>query len=353
MSRITRKDEHILSALKLEPQPQVSGFGDITLVHNALPEISENEVTLDTMLLGRQISAPIVINAITGGGSVPAKINEAFAIAARETGLAMAVGSQSVALERPEAEKSFRIVRKINPGGMVLANVGANLRPEDALRAVEMINADALQVYLNVPQEAVMKDGDRDFRGWTANISRLVNICPVPVIIKEVGFGISREVARRLHDIGVEHFDVGGRGGTNFISIECIRNDGRQRALETWGITTAASLIEIESSNLATTIMATGGLASGLDAAKALALGANAAGIAGAYLKTLFESNTDGLIRRIENMKADLKKVLLMLGVKSPREMNKVPAVISGKTREWLAERGIETRSFSCRPWSV
>ena len=353
MSRITRKDEHILSALKLEPRPMESGFGDITLVHNALPEISEHEVSLDSMLLGRQISAPIIINAITGGGSVPAKINEALAVAARETGLAMAVGSQSVALERPEAEISFRIVRKVNPDGMVLANVGAHVGPEYALRAIDMINADALQVHLNVPQEAAMKEGDRDFRGWTANIASLVHICPVPVIIKEVGFGISREVAQRLHAVGVEHFDVGGRGGTNFISIECIRNDGRQRALETWGIPTAASLIEIESSDLAATIMATGGLASGLDAAKALALGANAAGIAGAYLKALFEGNTDGLIRRIENMKADLKKVLLMLGVKRPREMKKVPVVISGKTREWLTERGIETSRFSCRPWPV
>ncbi len=351
MSRITRKDEHILTALKLEHRPMVSGFGDITLVHNALPELSEAEVSLDTMLMGKPIRAPIVINAITGGGAMSARINKALAVAARETGVAMAVGSQAVAIERPEAENSFREVRKINPAGMVMANISARTPPEHALRAIEMIDADALQVHLNGPQEAVMKEGERDFRGWTANIARLVSASPVPVIVKEVGFGISGEVARRLYSIGVEHFDVGGRGGTNFISIESIRNDGRQRALESWGITTAASLIEIESSDVAATIMATGGLTNGLDAAKALALGANAAGIAGAYLKALFEGNTEGLIRRIENMKADMRKIQLMLGVRSPEEMKKVPIVITGKTREWLTERGIETGCFSCRPW--
>ena len=350
MLRLTRKDEHIISALRQVPNPTVSGFGDIIPVHNALPEVSEAEISLSISLFGKLIETPMIINAITGGGIMPYHINESLSLAARETGLAMAVGSQTIALENPDAEQSFRVVRKTNPHGMIIANIGADRPAASALRAVEMVEADALQLHLNVPQEIFMREGERSFKGLTDNIGKVVKTSPVPVIVKEVGFGISREVACRLHDIGVRHFDVGGRGGTNFIAVENLRRNAGQTSLEQWGIATPVSLIEIETSGIAETIIATGGLSDGLDVARVLALGAHAAGIAGPYLKVLMEGNTDMLIQRIGNIKSDLKKIMLMLGVRSPGEMKKVPLVITGKTREWLIERQIDTTCYATRP---
>ncbi|MFA5880816.1 MAG: type 2 isopentenyl-diphosphate Delta-isomerase [Eubacteriales bacterium] len=349
MSRLRRKDEHIFTALKLAQRSAISGFTDVAFVHNALPEISSRDITLTTELFGRTIEAPLVINAITGGGPGPGRINEALAIAARDTGLAMAVGSQTIAVENPAYEESFKVVRRINQHGLVIANVSAKESVETALRAIDMISADALQVHLNAPQETAMKEGDRDFRGWLDNISKIVKRVCVPVIVKEVGFGLSYEAARRLNEVGVVHFDVGGRGGTNFIAIEGWRGEGKQNCLESWGITTAASLVETDSCGLSAAIIATGGITNGLDAAKALALGASAAGIAGTYLKILWEQSVDGLIQSIENTKSDLKKVLLMVGVNSPQRLQNVPVVITGRTREWLNERGINTANYARR----
>ncbi|MHB9094720.1 MAG: type 2 isopentenyl-diphosphate Delta-isomerase [Eubacteriales bacterium] len=349
MSRLTRKDEHIITALRLSERPAGPGFNDITLVHNALPEVSGKDVSLRTELFGKWLQAPLAINAITGGGIVPGKINEALAIAARETGLAMAVGSQTVAVDNPECAESFSIARKMNPTGLIMANIGAHVCVETALKSIEMISADALQIHLNVPQEAVMREGDRDFRGWLSNISKIVKEVQVPVIVKEVGFGLSWEVAKRLNEVGVKNFDVGGRGGTNFISIEDLRSRRNQNYLESWGIITPVSLIEIDNSGIASTIMATGGIRNGLHAAKALALGAKAAGIAGICLKVLFEQKVEGLIRGLENLKNDLKKVIMMTGVENPSLLQTVPVVITGRTREWLAERGIDTTVYARR----
>lgn len=352
MLRLKRKDEHILSALRLDRQPVDTGFNDVTLVHNSLPEIAAVEINLTTDLFGKKIGAPLVINALTGGGAVPGKINEALAIAARETGLAIAVGSQTVAVEHPEYEKSFKVVRRVNPDGLVFANIGAHVSPETALRAVAMVEADALQIHLNVPQEIVMDEGEQDFRGWLGNIAEIVRRVEVPVIAKEVGFGISREAAMRLYGAGIRHFDIGGRGGTNFIAIECLRRRTKPGGLVSWGISTAASLAETVNTGIAKTVIATGGITAGLDAAKAIALGASAAGIAGSYLRVLTEHKTEGLIREIENTKDELKKVLLMLGALNPAMLKKVPLVITGRTREWLAERGVNTSKYARRNWN-
>lgn len=349
MSRITRKDEHIFIALKLAERPVESAFNDVSLVHNALPEIAWQDIDLKTELFGKKLAAPLVINAITGGGNVPAKINEALAIAAREAGLAMAVGSQKVAIEIPECEQSFRIVRKVNPNGLVMANVGANVSPDVAQKCIDMISADALQVHLNVPQETVMKEGDRDFRGCLKNIGNIIRQIQVPVVVKEVGFGLSREVAKRLSEVGVDNFDVGGRGGTNFITIEDLRNQCNQNFLESWGISTVSSLLEIVDSQIASTVIATGGLRNGLHAAKALALGAKMVGLAGVCLKVVFDHKVEGLVERLESLKRDLKKVMLMAGVRQPEQLQKVPVVITGKTREWLTERGIDTTKYARR----
>jgi len=351
MSRLKRKQEHIFSALHLAERTVNSGFADITFVHNALPEIASSEISLVVQLFGKKLQAPIIINAITGGGKVSAGINEALSLCARETGLAMAVGSQTVALEDPDCEESFRIVRRVNPEGLVMANVGANVPVHRVRKAVEMVAADALQIHLNVPQETVMREGDTDFRGWYKNIADIIRELEVPVIVKEVGFGMSREVVKRLRDVGAINFDIGGRGGTNFIAIEGLRGKGRADCFELWGISTAASLVEVYDCGLAEVIIATGGIRNGLEVAKTLALGANIAGIAGICLKVLFEKSVEGLIAGLENTKKDLKKVMQMLGIKVPSDLRSVPVVITGETREWLVERDIDTRKYARRGW--
>lgn len=349
MSRLIRKEEHLFSAVRLAQRPVYSGFEDIELVHNALPEVSLKDTTLKTPIFGKFLKAPLIINAITGGGSIPAKVNEALAVAARDTGIAMAVGSQTIAVEKPECERSFKIVRKINPDGLVFANVGAYVALDGAKRAVEMIRADALQLHLNVPQELSMREGDINFKGWFNNVASLIDKAGVPVIIKEVGFGLSYEVVKRLMEIGARNFDIGGRGGTNFIAIESLRRGKNLDYLESWGITTAASLVETESFGKAEMIVATGGVRSSLDIAKSLALGASMAGIAGPYLKILFEQKVTGLIKTIEQTKDELKRIMIMTGVDSPAKLRLIPVVVTGKTREWLTERGINTKKFAQR----
>lgn len=349
MSRSIRKEEHLLSAVRLAQRPVYSGFEDIILVHNALPELSLSDITLKTHIFGKSLQAPLIINAITGGGSMPAKVNEALAVTARETGVAMAVGSQTIAVEKPEYERSFKIVRKINPAGLVFANVGAYVPLNKAKKAVEMIRADALQLHFNVPQELSMREGDINFKGWFDNVARLIEEVGVPVIIKEVGFGLSYEVVKRLAEIGARNFDVGGRGGTNFIAIESLRRGKNLDYLESWGITTAASLVETKSSGQAEMIVSTGGVRSPLDIAKSLALGASIAGIAGPYLKVLFEQKVTGLIKIIEETKDELKRIMIMTGVDNPKKLRLIPVVITGKTREWLSERGIDTKKFAQR----
>ena len=349
MSRLIRKHEHIINALRVAEKHDAAGFDDVTFVHNALPEVSGHNVSLETEIFGKKLQAPLVINAITGGGKVSAKINEGLAICARETGLAMAVGSQTVAFEYPECAESFRIARIIYPGGLLIANVGAHVKPDTAMKAVDMIAADALQVHLNAPQEMAMDEGDRDFSGWLRNIAAVVRKSKVPVIVKEVGFGLSLDTVRRLYEVGVRHFDTGGRGGTNFIAIEGMRSQQRVNPLVSWGIPTASSLVEINSCCLAETIIATGGINDGFEAAKALALGADAAGIAGTALKVLFDRDVGGLINRLENIKASLKKIMQLVGVKKPADLKTVPVVITGKTREWLTERGVDTTRYARR----
>lgn len=351
MSRLKRKQEHIISALRLAHNPVDSGFDDIAFVHNALPEIASSEISLAVELFGKRLHAPVIINAITGGGPISAEINEALAVSARETGLGMAVGSQTVALESPEYSESFKVVRRVYPDGLIMANVGANVPVMAARRAVDMVSADALQIHLNVPQETAMKEGETDFKGWLGNIAKIAREIDVPVVVKEVGFGLSREVVRRLHEAGIVNFDVGGRGGTNFIAIEGLRGQRRPKSFENWGISTAASVVEVFQSGLADVIIAAGGIINGLSAAKALALGAHAVGIAGICLKTLFEKKTAGLVSSLENIKSDLRQVMQMLGVRYPWELRTVPVVITGKTREWLVERGADTKEYACREY--
>jgi isopentenyl-diphosphate delta-isomerase len=319
-------------------------------LHDAVPELSVDEIDITCKFLDRQVAAPLIINAMTGGGSQAEIINAILARGAADAGVAMAIGSQTIALHDPDKAGSFKVVRRENPSGVILANVGAEVSPGMAARAVEMIKADGLQVHLNVPQELAMAEGDRNFHGYLDNIRRMVATAGVPVIVKEVGFGLSREAARKLLQTGVRHLDVGGRGGTNFIAIEQMRDGSGDLAyLESWGITTVCSIVEVASLRIPGTLIATGGVRNPLDAVKALVLGAGMVGIAAPYLKVLLEENKEGLYREINEFKRQMANIMLMAGVKELAELSGVAAVITGRTKEWLNERGYETQIIARR----
>lgn len=345
--RIPRKMEHIYHALRLG-QSGNQGLDDIRLVPNALPGASVESVTLNTRIGELDLSSPILINAMTGGAPETEKINRELAAAARECGVAMAVGSQMSAFKDKAMRDSYRIVRRINPKGIVLANLGSEATLAQAREAVEMIEADGLQIHLNVMQELIMPEGDRDFRGMTERIAAIANGLTVPVIVKEVGFGIMAEAARQLAGCGIRILDVGGAGGTNFAAIENARRDEPLLWLNDWGVKTSIALLETLHA-FQGDVIASGGIRSAMEAAKVLAAGASAVGMAGALLRVLQEQGTASLIRKIGELHDDLKLIMTALGASTVAELRQRPVVIKGETREWCAERGIDTAKLARR----
>lgn len=340
-----RKKQHIKYSIQLEKYLKRESFKDVQIVHNCLSEVDINEVDLSTNLGKLQLKTPIIINAITGGFNGGEIINRELAKVARDFNLAMAVGSQKIAIDSKESEKSFKVVRKVNPEGIIFANVGADISVKDALLAIQMLDADALQVHLNVPQELIMAEGRKNFKGTLNNIKNIVDNVNVPVIIKEVGFGIAKEEAQVLIDNGVKIIDISGAGGTNFIAIENMRNSkvNRLTNLEKWGIPTAVSLVEVvKQVKGKADVIASGGLSSGLDAAKALAIGAKGTAFAGVFLYILIKNGPMALRRYIKNVIKELKYCMVMSGAKNLGELRQRPTVIGGKTCKWLKNRGIQ-----------
>lgn len=329
--RAFRKDEHIKMFLK-HHNACYNYFQDVVLQNNALPEIDFDEISTCCTFLGKTIDMPIMINAVTGGTDYTAEINEKLAVLARDFNIPMAVGSQTIAIQDAHAEQGFRIVREINKDGIVIANVSANSSLEDALKAVEMIQADALQLHLNVVQEICMQEGDRHFRGILSNISSIVHQCKVPVIVKEVGFGISYEVARKLYQAGVKYIDIGGKGGTNFVAIEAGRNkEVDYDFLKNWGIPTALSLVECKNAVPDLKIICSGGITKAEEVIKSLCMGAKMAGISGLILRELLDNGTDAVKETLETMKYQMRVFMLLLGANNIDKLAKSPYHLKGE----------------------
>ncbi len=308
-----------------------------------------DEIDLGLDFLGKRLRLPMVINAITGGTEQAARINQILSSIAVRYEIAMAVGSQTIAIHDPGLRYTFSIVREYNPDGLVFANVAAGSAVSEAVEAVEMMNADALQIHFNIPQELAMSEGERSFRGILNRVQKIVDNCPVPVIAKEVGFGFSRESICRLYEAGISIYDISGQGGTNFITIEDQRSGKFMGEMDQWGIPTAVSLMEAISLDLPIQIIASGGIRTAADAAKAYALGADMVGIAGPFLRTLLNHGPEELEREIEEMIYRLKAVFLMTGSGNLEQIKKQPLIILNETAQWIESRGIDKLMWSRR----
>lgn len=351
MVRQSRKLEHLKYSLLLDDGPAAAGFTDFHLVHNCLPNLAWQDIDISTTIANIPLSQPIIINAITGGAADVLQINRELAEFSQVTGAAMAVGSQYSAIEDASTAESYKVVRKVNPDGVIFANLGAHASPEAALCAVEMIGAQAIQIHLNAGQEIIMNEGDRNFNGYLANIESIVKKVNVPVIVKEVGCGIAYEQAQALADIGVKVLDVGGTGGTNFLAIEAARG---QQTLDddmlSWGIPTAITAAEVVSAVApGVDVVVSGGVRTPLDVVKALSIGGMAVGMAGPVLKVIRHKRLDGAVRWYENLIIDIKRFMLLIGAHTISDLRSVPIVITGFSQEWLSARGINTAQLAKR----
>ncbi|MDI9618756.1 type 2 isopentenyl-diphosphate Delta-isomerase [Methanothermobacter sp.] len=344
-----RKLEHLILCTSCDVEYRKrTGFEEIEIVHRAIPEINREKIDISLDFLGKELSSPIMISAITGGHPAALKINRELARASEELGIALGLGSQRAGVEHPEVEETYTIARREAPSAMLVGNIGSS-HIEYAERAVEMIDADALAVHLNPLQESIQPGGDVDSTGALESISSIVKSMDVPVMVKETGAGISSEDAIKLESCGVAAIDVAGAGGTSWAAVETYRAEDRYMGelFWDWGIPTAASTVEVaESVNIP--VIASGGIRSGIDAAKAIALGATMTGIALPVLEAAGQGHR-AVIRVIERFNEALKTAMYLAGAETLDDLKNSQVIIMGRTREWLNERGFETIKYARR----
>jgi len=315
---------------------------EVELMHQSLPEISLEEVDLSVELLGKTLRAPLVIVGMTGGHERAAEVNRGLASIAERRGYAFGLGSQRAMQKRPETTSTYQ-VRDVAPNALLLGNVGAVQAAQQSTaqirELVDAVGADALCVHLNPAQELIQPEGDRDFRGCVDAIGRLVKELGVPVVAKETGNGISRHTAELLFDTGVRHVDVSGAGGTSWVGVETLRAEGEQRELGEllwdWGVPTAAAVSYATGAGLTT--IATGGMRTGLDAARAIALGATAAGYARNVFKAFVEGGEAQAEAFLGAVERELRSVMLLTGCRTLEELRRAPKLLGPGLQRWLA----------------
>lgn len=320
-----RKAEHI--RLALEPGMQVTAgyFDDFAFEHRALPEIDFDEIDTSIEFLGRRLAAPLLISCMTGGTEAAGTINRNLAAGAERAGVAVGVGSQRKALEDAAKADTFR-VREVAPSVPLLANLGAvqlnyGMGIAECRAAVEMIGADALVFHLNPLQEAIQPEGQRNFKGLLPKMGEIARLLPVPVIAKEIGCGISAPVARALYEEGIRIVDTAGAGGTSWARIEAARAGDLPlgELFAGWGVPTPVAIEEL-AGILGLTVIGSGGLRTGVDVGKALALGADLAGLAYQFLEAATES-ADRVFERIDRIVQELKICMFCTGSRTVAEL--------------------------------
>ena len=344
-----RKLEHLLICenYDVEFKDKTTGFEDIELIHNVLPEIDKNDIDLSTEVFGKKLDSPLFITAITGGHPAAKDVNKQLAIAAENNGIALGVGSQRAACEHPELEDTYTVVRENAPDCLLVGNIGA---PQLSLaeKAVEILDADILAIHLNPLQESIQPEGDLDARGYIDMVHQITESVDIPILAKETGCGISGESAKILVDAGVDFIDIEGAGGTSWAAVETYRADDRYlgEVFWDWGIPTAISTVEVTNA-VNVPVISSGGIRTGLEAAKAIALGADAVGMALPFLKNC--ASQEALNTFINRFNDSLRIAMFLVGANNIEELKQSNLVIRGKTREWLDERGINTKVYSRR----
>ena len=315
----------------------------VELLHDALPELDADSVDTSVTVLGKTLRAPIVIAAMTGGTERAATINRELASLAEERGYGFGFGSQRPMLQRPD-DPSYQ-VRDLAPTCLVLGNLGAvQARALDSAKIAELVQAvgaDALCIHLNPAMELVQPGGDRDFRELVPTLQRLQRELAVPLVAKETGCGISPATAAKLAAAGIRHLDVSGAGGTSWVAVETERASGEARSLgqafREWGVPTAASVAFARAAKPAfETIVATGGVQTGLDVARALALGAHLAGLARPVLQAQQAGGRAGAAAFLDQVERELRAAMLLVGAADVASMRRAPFVARGELPRWL-----------------
>lgn len=338
-----RKVDHIdLCAREdVEYRLKTTLLSDVHLMHQSLPEISMDEIDLSTELVGKNLRAPLCISGMTGGAEKARAVNRGLAQLAQEAGIAFGVGSQRAMLVDPTLTDTFR-VRDVAPDVVLLGNIGAVQAGESATDEVEAvvdaIGADALCIHLNPAQELIQEGGDRDFRGCLDAIARLNEELSVPIIVKETGCGMSPSTVARVAQAGVEWVDVSGAGGTTWVGVEALRaRPGRRLIGEDfweWGVPTAASVVYARQAGRR--VIASGGLRSGHDVARALALGASVCSMALPFLRGFMDAGIEGARGHLDRVVDGLKAAMLLTGSKRPADLARAHRILGPELRAWI-----------------
>lgn len=337
--RSQRKDAHVEHVLNQVTGPG-NDFDRVHLIHQSIPQYDLEDVDLSAKFGRFNWKTPIYINAMTGGSDWTKSINEKLAHVAKETGMPMALGSMHAAIKDPALTSTFTIARKVNTNGFLMANVGADVPLKGAQKAIELIDAQALQIHINAPQELIMPEGERTFKSWLSNIEGIIQSVNVPVIIKEVGFGMSTETIRTLYDIGVQHIDISGKGGTNFAAIENQRREHQEmNYMSEWGQSTVISLLESKPHQKHISVLASGGVTTPLDAVKCLVLGAEAVGMSKTILESVMQNGVDNTIQYVEDFIYQMKKIALLINAQDIKEIHKSPMYLDYTLTHWLTQR--------------
>lgn len=351
-----RKTDHIRIGLNqnIQARRTTTGLEDVHLIHKALPEIDKKKIDLSAKIFGHKFAAPLIVGAITGGADEALRINATIAETVEELGLGMGVGSQRAAIEDKQFEKTFAIARKKAPTAFLIANIGGvqlvnGYGLKEVKKAIGMIEADAIAIHLNALQEAIQPEGQTNFKGVLEKITEIASEIDKPVIAKETGAGIAAEEARTLEGAGVKGIDVSGAGGTSFAAVEYFRAKERENIFQRrlgdifwdWGIPTAVSVVEVSTTtNLC--VIASGGIRNGVEMAKALILGASLTSLSQPVLKAAAK-NVNETRTALSLLIDELRNTMFLVGADSVQELKKMPAVVTGKTAEWLTARGFST----------
>jgi isopentenyl-diphosphate Delta-isomerase len=356
-----RKLRHIRVSLEKEVETDIAtGFEDIRLIHRSLPEVNLDEVSTETTFYGKKLAAPLIISAITGGTDEAKEINAILAEVAEEKQIGISVGSQRIAVAQPETIPTFSIVREKAPTTFVMGNLGCpqlslGWGVDEAQKCIDMIKADALALHMNPLQEAVQVDGDTNYRGVYEKITELSRKLETPLIMKETGAGIAWEDAAKMQKAGAKGLEISGVGGTSWSAVEyhIAKEVGKKDmeylggALWNWGIPTAISVIETtQKTNL--NIISSGGIRTGVEIVKSLALGADMGGMAKPFLEKAVKGK-EALSQYVDDIIREIRVAMFLVGASNIDDLDSVPVLVMGKTAEYLRLRGINVDGYAKR----